>query len=243
VIGRTSLWRNRDYLLLWGGQVVSVLGSRVSQISLPLLIIAVTHSPAQAGTVAALFGLPYLLFGLLAGVLVDSWDRKRTMIICSAINCVGTGTIPLAIVSGRLSMPQLYAVALVTGSAFVFFDVAEIAALPNVVAPGQLPAAVGQNQATFSAGGVAGQPIYNVATITYRLRSVPDELQGRVNSAARVLALGAVPVGAAVGGVVLQAAGTTAMVWVLTGGTGLLALAATLTRSIRAAPRITLRQS
>jgi len=399
---RAALWRNGNYLVLWSGQLISVLGSRISQISLPLLIIVVTHSPAQAGTVAALFGLPYLLFGLLAGVLIDRWDRKRTMLICSAINCLMTGTIPLALVLGHLSMPQLYVLALVNGSAFVFFDVAELAALPSVVSQEQLPTAVGLNQATFSAGGVAGQPIggilfqlarplpfladtisyavsvasllairarfqterlsatrslrveliegmtwlwrhptirsltlltassnllvgsfplliillaqqhhaspstiggmfalasaasvvgsavtprllthlrvghvavsffwlsaalyplyllapnplaialinagaflvnpvYNIASITYRLNAIPNELQGRVNSSARVLALGAMPLGAAAGGVILQTSGTTAMVWILTLGTGLLALGATLAPSIRSAPHL-----
>lgn len=59
-----------------------MLGSRISQISLALLILAETHSPARANTVAALNGLPYLLFGLLAGMLIDRWDRKRTMRTC-----------------------------------------------------------------------------------------------------------------------------------------------------------------
>ncbi len=146
-------------MLLWSGQLISVLGSRISQISLPLLILALTRSPAQAGTVAALLGLPYLLFGLLAGVLIDRWDRKRTMLACEAINGTATATIPLALWTGHFSMPQLYLVALVTGTAFVFFNVAEIAALPSIVTAGQLPVAVGQNQATFSVGGVVGPPL------------------------------------------------------------------------------------
>ncbi|MDQ2744896.1 MAG: MFS transporter [Chloroflexota bacterium] len=153
---QVALWRNRDYLVLWNGQFISVLGSRISQISLPLLILALIRSPAQAGIVAALNGLPYLLFGLLAGVLIDRWDRKRTMLAYEAINAIATATIPLALWTGHLSMPQLDIVALVTGTAFVFFNVAEIAALPSIVASDQVPAAVSQNRATFSAVGVAG---------------------------------------------------------------------------------------
>jgi hypothetical protein len=44
-----SLWRNRDYMLLWSGQLVSSVGGQVSQLAFPLLILALTHSPAQAG--------------------------------------------------------------------------------------------------------------------------------------------------------------------------------------------------
>ncbi|GCE20770.1 hypothetical protein [Dictyobacter kobayashii] len=55
----TPLWRHRDYLLLWSGQVVSQTGSQVSQLAFPLLILALTHSPAQAGIAAALRTLPF----------------------------------------------------------------------------------------------------------------------------------------------------------------------------------------
>ncbi len=48
-----SLWRNRDYLLLWSGQALSDIGGAVSELAFPLLVLAVTHSPAQAGFVAA----------------------------------------------------------------------------------------------------------------------------------------------------------------------------------------------
>ena len=59
-----SLWRNRDYLLLWGGQLVSTVGSGISQIAYPLLALAITHSPAQAGLVGAVRALSYILFVL-----------------------------------------------------------------------------------------------------------------------------------------------------------------------------------
>ncbi len=76
-----SLWRNRDYMLLWSGQLVSSVGGQVSQLAFPLLILALTHSPAQAGLAGALRALPYLIFSLPAGALIDRWDRKRVMIL------------------------------------------------------------------------------------------------------------------------------------------------------------------
>ena len=51
---RQSLWRNRDYMLLWSGQLVSSVGTQVSQLAFPLLILGLTHSPAQAGLAGAL---------------------------------------------------------------------------------------------------------------------------------------------------------------------------------------------
>jgi hypothetical protein len=62
-----SLWQNRDYLLLWSGQTVSVLGSSISGLAFPLLVLSLTHSPAQAGLVSALGVLPYTILGLPAG--------------------------------------------------------------------------------------------------------------------------------------------------------------------------------
>src|SRR3954465_11220062 len=78
------LWRNREYVLLWCGQTVNVIGTQVSQIAYPLLVLALTGSPAKAGFVAAARTVPYRVIALPAGALVDRWDRKRVMILCSA---------------------------------------------------------------------------------------------------------------------------------------------------------------
>src|SRR5216683_6339681 len=69
-----SLLRNRDYMLLWSGQALSDIGGAVSELAFPLLVLAVTHSPAQAGFAAALRALPATFFSLFAGVLVDRWN-------------------------------------------------------------------------------------------------------------------------------------------------------------------------
>lgn len=149
----TPLWRNRNFLLLWGGQAVSSAGGAASQLALPLLILALTHSPAQAGFAGALRALAYLLLGLPAGALIDRWDRKRTMILCDAGRALALGSIPLALALalGRLTMAQLYLISLIEGTLYVFFTLAESAALPRVVSKAQLPAATAQNEVT---GGV-----------------------------------------------------------------------------------------
>ncbi|SRR5581483_5847303 len=76
------LWLNRSYLLLSGGQAISEVGTRVSDLAYTLLILALTHSPVQVGVVGVLELLPVLLLSLHAGALVDRWDRKRVMILC-----------------------------------------------------------------------------------------------------------------------------------------------------------------
>ena len=153
------LWRNRDYMLLWSGQVVSVLGGGISGIAFPLLVLALTRSPAQAGFVGAVGGLPYLILSLPAGALVDRWDRKRVMILCDIGRGLNAATVPLAAATLSLHMPQLYLNAVVEGTLFVFFNVAEVAALPRVVAKEQLPKASGQNEAASFASALVAPPL------------------------------------------------------------------------------------
>ena len=106
---------------------------------MPLLILAITGSPQAAGLAAGLSILPYVLFSLPAGALVDRWDRKRVMILCDLGRAVNIATIPLALALGALTIWQLYAVAFIEGTLFVFFDLAEVAALPQVVRPSTCP--------------------------------------------------------------------------------------------------------
>ncbi len=132
------LWRNRDFVLLWGGQVVSVLGTQISTLALPLLALAVTGSAAQVGLIAAARVLPYPIVSLPAGALIDRWDRKRVMARCDFARLLAYASVPLANALGHLTLAQLYVVALVEGTAFVFFNIAEVACLPRVVHTGQL---------------------------------------------------------------------------------------------------------
>src|SRR5437764_8721153 len=102
------LWRNRDYMLLWSGQVVSALGTNMSGIVFPLLILALTsNNTTLAGIAGALGSLPYLLFSLPVGALIDRWNRKRVMIICDTFRALNMGSIPLAMAFNVLTVEQL----------------------------------------------------------------------------------------------------------------------------------------
>lgn len=151
-----SPWRSRDFLLLWGGQAVSTFGTSISTLALPLLTLALTRSAAQAGFVAAARLLPYLLLSLPAGALVDRWDRKRLMIRCDTLRWLALGAVPLAFALGRLSVPQLYLVALADGTANVFFTLAQVSALPQVVPPEGLSRAWALNEASDAVANLFG---------------------------------------------------------------------------------------
>jgi MFS family permease len=150
---------NRDFRLLWFGQTVSVLGSRVSAFALPYLVLTLTDSPARAGVVAFAAGLPLLLWQLPAGGLVDRWDRKRTMIWCDLGRGVVIASIALALWAEHLTFTQVAIVAFVEGSLFVFFNLAQNAAIPNVVSGEQLGRALAQNEAGARGAALAGGPI------------------------------------------------------------------------------------
>ena len=146
-------------MLLWSGQAVSTLGSGISALAFPLLVLSLTHSPAQAGFVGAIFGLPYLLISLPAGAMIDRWNRKRVMLICDTVRAVNMGSIPLVAVTGHLSIAQIYVNSLVEGTLFVFFNVAEVAALPRVVDRSQIPEASSQNQAAQAGTALVSPPL------------------------------------------------------------------------------------
>ncbi|HEY0753254.1 MAG TPA: MFS transporter [Ktedonobacteraceae bacterium] len=150
------LWRNRDYVLLWCGQLVSSTGSQVSLLAFPLLVLAVTGSPAQAGIVSALRGLPFVLFSLPAGALVDRWDRKKLMLFCDSGRALALASVPVALWLGHLSFIQLCLVAMTEGTLMTFFSIAELTCLPHVVAREQLPTTTAQYQAIDTASWTLG---------------------------------------------------------------------------------------
>jgi MFS family permease len=89
-------------MVLWSSQVVSTVGTRVSSIAFPLLVLAVTHSPAGAGVVGFAQTLPFLLLYLPAGAFIDRWDRKRTMLACDAGRAGALGSIAITVAAGWL---------------------------------------------------------------------------------------------------------------------------------------------
>ncbi len=151
-----SLLRNRDYMLLWSGQVISTIGTGASMIVYPLLILELTQSPTAAGVAAALASLPYIIFSLPAGALIDRWDRKRVMILCDIGRGLTLASIPVAMAFKVLTIWQIYLAAFIEGSLFVFFNIAEVAALSRVVVKEQLGGAAAQNEAGFGAAAIVG---------------------------------------------------------------------------------------
>ncbi|WP_051808648.1 MFS transporter [Actinoplanes subtropicus] len=156
---RRSLWRNTDFVALWSGQVVSALGTRISATAMPLLVLATTGSPADAGLVGAAGTAPFLLAHLPAGPLVDRWNRRRILLTSEVAAGLALATVPVAMAFNVLTVAHLAVVAFVQGLCAVFFGLAETAALPRIVPAALLPTALAQNETRGRGAALAGGPL------------------------------------------------------------------------------------
>ncbi|MEU1836980.1 MFS transporter [Micromonospora chersina] len=160
---RTSLWRSRDFLLLWSGQTVSEVGTRISGVAVPLLAAGVLDATVfQVSLLTVLAWLPYLFFSLPAGMLADRVDQRRLMIVCDLGRAALLLSVPVVALAGHLTLPFLYAVVGLSGVLTVAFTVAYRSLLPALVPADGLTSAnarleVSENLAALagpSAGGV-----------------------------------------------------------------------------------------
>ncbi|MEU4605266.1 MFS transporter [Kribbella sp. NPDC023972] len=156
---RPSLWRNREFVALWSGQVVSTLGASISGTAMPLLVLAITGSPADAGIVGAAGTLPFLIAHLPAGTLVDRWDRRKILLVSEIVAGLALSIIPIMMWLDALTITHLAVVAFVQGLCFVFFGLAERAALPKIVPVALLSTAVAHNEARSRGAALAGPPL------------------------------------------------------------------------------------
>ncbi|MGC5017711.1 MFS transporter [Micromonospora sp. DT47] len=128
------LWRNRDFALLWGGQTVSELGTRISGVAVPLLAADTLDAGVfQVSLLSALAWLPYLLFSLPAGLLADRVDQRRLMVACDLGRAALMLSVPVAALVDRLSLAFLYVVVGLSGVLTVLFTVSYKTTLPRLV--------------------------------------------------------------------------------------------------------------
>ncbi|GGL25890.1 MFS transporter [Planomonospora parontospora] len=152
-----SLFRHRNFMLLFGADVISQVGTQISLLALPLVaVVALDASPFETGLLVAAETAAFLLVGLPAGVWVDRMPRRRILVAADVARAVLLGSVPLAWWLGVLTLPQLYGVALGTGLATVFFDIAYQSYLPSLVERDRLVDGNAKLEIVRSAAGVAG---------------------------------------------------------------------------------------
>ena len=155
-----SLWRNSSFMRLWCAQVVSLAGSQVSRLALPLTAVLVLGAtPAQMGILGALGSLPNLLFGLFAGVWVDRLRRRPILVAADLGRALLLASVPVAALLGSLTFAHLYLVGFAGGLLGVLFTTASVAVLPSVVRKDQLVAANSKLEVSSSVLSIAGPGI------------------------------------------------------------------------------------
>jgi MFS family permease len=154
-----SLGRNREFMLLWSGQALSSLGSQVSLVAYPLLVLAVTGSPAKAGVVGFALQVPIAVLALPAGALADGVNRKHLMVACDGVRALALASIPIALAAGGAPYALIVVVALIDGSGFVVTYVTERGAMRHLVPPDQRGDAVARNESRTFGAMLAGPPL------------------------------------------------------------------------------------
>jgi predicted MFS family arabinose efflux permease len=135
------LRRDRDFRRYWTARTVSLAGSGVTYVVLPVLVYRMTHSGLWTGLVTATEALPYLCFGLFAGAFADRADRKRLMVSADLGSAVVLLTVPVAYFAGALTPTHVVAAGFAAQTLFVFFDAANFGALPALAGRDRLAAA------------------------------------------------------------------------------------------------------
>jgi MFS family permease len=144
----TTLWADREFGKLWLARVVSTAGSAVSGVALPVLMYSLTGSALHTGALVALTAAPYLVFGLLAGALVDRMHRRTVMVVTDLVSAALLASVPVAAAAAALTPSHLLLVAAGVASANVWFDAANFGAVPALVGSDNL---VRANSAIWSA--------------------------------------------------------------------------------------------
>lgn len=124
---------SRSYWKLWTASTISNLGGGVAGTAFPLLAASLTHDPKDVAGLTVAFTLPWLLFGLMAGALVDRLDRRRVMVSVNAVRAVLMGLLAASVFAGEATIPLLYGFAFLLGTGETLFDNAAQSILPAIV--------------------------------------------------------------------------------------------------------------
>ena len=154
---RSELWRDRDYLKLWGAQGVSAFGSEITLVALPLVaILTLDASAFEVAVLTALELLPFVFLGIPAGIWVDRLRRRPLLVLTDVGRGASLLSVPLAYLLGGLTLPHLYVVGLANGAMTVFFTLAYQAYLPSLVDRRNLVEANAKFEATATIARLGG---------------------------------------------------------------------------------------
>jgi MFS family permease len=152
-----GLWRDRTFLTYWSAAAIDTLGDQVTFLAMPLVaVVTLQATAAQTGILRATVALPSLLFGLVAGALIDRLPRRRVLVAANLVGALALASVPAAALVHRLVLVQVIAAAFLAGGAGMFAGLAATAYLPTLVRRDQLVDANGKLGTTSSTMSIVG---------------------------------------------------------------------------------------
>jgi MFS family permease len=146
----------RDFWLFFSGQTISNTGTAFTRFALPLLVFQLTGSANDLALVMVSGALPYLLFGLHIGALLDRVDRKKVMVACELTRGLLLSSVPVAAIAGHLDIDFLYAINFLQAGLGIAFQAGQFAAVPMVVGRANIAVANGRLQSSYALARVVG---------------------------------------------------------------------------------------
>ncbi|MGW4407435.1 MFS transporter [Nonomuraea sp. NPDC004702] len=160
-----------NFRRFWAGQTMSQIGGRIGEFGIPVVAVQLlVATSGQLGVLTAAESLGFLLLGLPAGALVDRWSKRRTMMVSALVRAVSIALIPVAWLTGTLSIWVLYVVATVVGVCTVFFNVAYQSYVPVLVPDHEISKANARLETTAQVATSLGPSLAGLLT---RFVSVP----------------------------------------------------------------------
>ena len=157
--------RYRNYRLFFGGQIVSQTGSWMQRIALGWYVLQLTHSPFDVGVMAFAQFVPYMAFGLLAGVLTDRLDARRTVIGTQLAQLVAASALAWIALGGFAQPWMLYTIAFVNGTVLVLDVPSRQQLTYRMVGRDDLPNAIALNSTLFNASRIFGPAVAGVVLV------------------------------------------------------------------------------
>jgi len=149
--------KNRNFQLLWFGQTISLFGSQISAIAIPLTAVTILQAnPLQMGLLQTLYSLPFFLFSLFVGVWLDRSKRKPFLLYTNLLSFILLLAIPLLYFFNLLTIYHLYIIIFLTATASMILELAYLSYIPSIVAANQLPLANSKLEASRSVSSIAG---------------------------------------------------------------------------------------
>jgi MFS family permease len=161
-----SLRRHRNYRLFFAGQVVSLAGSWMQNVALAWLVLSISRSPLAVAMLLFCRFVPYTLFGLFAGAIVDRFDTRRLVIWTQVASMLVSAALTVVTVTGTVTLPVVYLLAALGGVAVVLDAPGRQSLTFEMVGPSELPNAVALNSGLLNASRIIGPALAGVIIAT-----------------------------------------------------------------------------